>query len=299
MTWRGDAGPLLDRALATLRHLLSDEADEADISTIAPVYSLPRDAHELRAAVSQTMPHPPEPPPRTDKPREKLDPARLQNLEQSLAQVNVSRFARHRRVWRVGPYGRLEPAWDKRFLAVAELTECMLPDCDATADPWLYRRLTRTLDRRLLALLGAPDELRAAGPLSLDLNVSTLLAPEFLRFDAALPAHLRGNMVIDLLPADILADPASYLFARGFVRARRYKVMIREVSAALLDVLDFDALDPDLAEVEYDEALERLPKRLPAGPELVLSYSNHSGQIDQAARAFAAAHRIGLLAPRD
>ena len=299
ITWRGEAGSLLDRALTTLRHLLADDPAIADIAQIAPLYVLPRDADIMREALRATIPTAPEIILVSPRIPEKLDPASLQSLEQSLLQVNVSRFARHRRVWRVADNKKLEPAWDKRFLSVAELTATLLPNHDATADAWLYRRLTRTLDRRLLSLLAAPHELRAAGPLSLDLNIGTLLTPQFLHFDSALPAHLRGNLNIDLLPADILADPTAYIFARGFARARRYQVMIREVSLPLLLALDFKALDADLIELEFTPELMQHTELLPRGVRLVLSYSNHSGQIDSAAREFAAAHGIRLLAPRD
>jgi len=296
VTWRGDADPLLVHVLATLTHLFAGEPAIADITTLAKVYALPHQGQQLLAAVRATTPGPAELPRKTIKTVEKLDPTSLQNLEQALAQVNVTRFARHRRVWRVVQDSRLEIAWDKRFLSIPELTDSLLPGYDATADPWLFRRLTRTLDRRLLSLLGAPDELRACGPFSLDLNVSTMLSPEFLRFDAALPSHLRGKLVIDLLAADILADPAGYIFARGFVRARNYRIMIREVSAALFTALDFKALDPDLVELEF---ASQMPENLPQRPELVLAYSNNSGAIDQAARVYAAAHAIRLLTPRD
>ena len=74
--------------------------------------------------------------------------------------------------------------------------------------------------------------------------------------------------------------------------------------AALIAALDFKALDPDLVELEYSPATStqptaRVPDVLPQGCELVLAYTNQSGQIDQAARAFATAHAIRLLAPRD
>jgi len=298
LTWRGDAGPLLTHALATLAHLVADEPGIAEAKELAQLYSLPCDGAQMLADIHGTPPRPISLRRQNGKNAEKLDPTSLQSLEQALAQVNVSRFARHRRVWRVVQGGRLETAWDKRFLSVTDLTESLLPGRDPTADPWLFRRLTRTLDRRLLSLLGAPDELRAAGPFSLDLNVGTLLAPEFLRFDAAVPPHLRGKLVIDLLPADILADPAGFVFARGFARARRYRLMIREVSPALCAALDFVALDPDLVELEYSKAAA-IPECLPPGCELMLAYSNHSGQIDQQARAFAAGGGIKLLAPRD
>ena len=58
--------------------------------------------------------------------------------------------------------------------------------CDVQKDPWLFRRLTRTLDRRMLSLLASPGRIDVAyGPFALDLNVASLLSPEFLRFDAS------------------------------------------------------------------------------------------------------------------
>ena len=297
--WRGGGGAPLQSAFKTLRHLWADEPAIPDIAAIATLFSLPAEAERFRHALSETEPLAIEPAAPIKPPLEKLDPASLQSLEQALVQVNVSRFARHRRIWRVAEDQRLQVAWDKRFLAVAELTETLLPAYDAAADPWLYRRLTRTLDRRLLSLLGAPGELRACGPLSLDLNVGTLLAPEFLRFDAGLPHHLRGNLVIDLLPADIVADPAAYIFARGYLRSRRYRIMIRDVSSLLLRALDFDALDPDLVELEFDDDLIQKAEFLPEKFEMMLSYKNHSGRIDYRARLFAGGHNIRLLSPRD
>ena len=44
--------------------------------------------------------------------------------------------------------------------------------------------LTRTLDRRMLALLAEPQELRQAPPFGIALNVAALLGADFLRFDA-------------------------------------------------------------------------------------------------------------------
>lgn len=303
IVWRGDAGPLLGLALYNLRHLFVDDASSPDISSLIRVFALPRDADtlrgEVRAAQQATMPVLQPTTGATEQPSEPISPTALQTLEQSLVQVNVSHFARHRRIWRMAPDGRLEPAWDKRFLAVADLTRTLLPEYDATADPWLYRRLTRTLDRRLLALLAAPAELRAAGPFSLDLNVGSLISSDFLRFDAALPSHLRGNLVIDLSAIDILADPACYLFARAFVRARRYQVMIRDLSVPLLQALDFSKLDPDLAEINYGPELTAQPGLLPKGMELMLAYHNTSGQLDRAARSFADEQGIKLLSPRD
>ncbi len=88
----------------------------------------------------------------------------------------MTRFARRVPVCRAGPDG-MALAWEHRFLSDAELFETMLPDRAPRADPWLFRRLTRALDRRMLALLSAADELRGAAPFSSTWNVAIDSAP--------------------------------------------------------------------------------------------------------------------------
>ena len=121
----------------------------------------------------------------------------------------------------------------------------------------LFRRLTRTLDRRMLALLAAPDELTLAGPFSVNLNVASILAQEFVRFDAALPNALRNRVILDLSPADILADPAAFLFARDFAHDRGYALALHGVSADIVDQLPRRVMGLEWLSLRWSEALYR------------------------------------------
>ena len=78
-------------------------------------------------------------------------------------QADLARFARRKTIWRLGP-GPPAAAWEHRTLSLAELGAELMPGCDLAGDPWLLRRLKRTLDRRVLALLASPGELASAGP---------------------------------------------------------------------------------------------------------------------------------------
>jgi hypothetical protein len=182
------------------------------------------------AALSDTVPNeaelatPPSPP---------LDPASLTLLEASLAHADVARFARRRAVWRLEPRSA-SLAWEERTLSVAELADGLVPGHDLQREAWLFRRLTRTLDRPLLALLASP---------------------EFQRFDAALPPGLRGHVVLALDPADLVADAASFSFARGLAQARDYRLMLRDATPELLQVLPAAGLGLDYLAVPWSESL--------------------------------------------
>ncbi len=161
-------------------------------------------------------------------------------------------------------------AWEERFLSVPELIDAVAPGCDAKADIWLFRRLTRALDRRMLSILSDPGELRGAGPFSITLNVASVLSPEFLRFDAAMPSALRSRVVIGLLPADVASDAGAFVFARNFARARSYRICLRAVSAALLPVLDLPALELDFIQLIWSDELGRSRLADAAGARWVL-----------------------------
>ena len=194
-----------------------------------------------------------------------LDLVALDGIETRLATANVARFARRRMVCRLDT-GGFSPAWENRFLSIKELFETLCPGRNAFAEPWLFRRLTRMLDRRMLALLSSASELRDAGPFALDLNLSGILSPEFLRFDRGLPARLRGQTVLNLHAADVMGDLPTFRFASAFARARGYRIMLRNVTPPLLPLLDLGALELDFVELRWSPTLQGFdPAGLRAG----------------------------------
>jgi hypothetical protein len=261
VVWRGMAEAALQSCLATLRYLFADEPGQSSDALIL-LLELPGDAARLAAkAEASLLPRraaPVRQPPR----QSPLDPATLAALQAALAGASIDRFLRRQRIWEAGPDGFV-PRWERRGLSIDEIGETMVPGRDLRADPWLLRCLTRTLDQRLLSLLAAPGELRGATPFSLDLNVASLLGPDFLRFDAALPSALRGTIMVALRPPDILADPAAFLFGRDFVRARGYRLALAGIDAARLAVFPLAALGLDKLLLRWSPALAEHTTILP------------------------------------
>jgi hypothetical protein len=202
-------------------------------------------------------------------PDQPLDISTLAALEQALAQADVAHFARRKPVCSLDSEQTLRVQWEKRYLSISELAATLVPEHNPLLDPWLFRRLTRTLDRRMLALLSHPEELRLAGPFALDMNIASILSPYFLRFDAALPHSLRGEVLLEMLPTDLLADPATFIFARDFARARGYKLLLRDVDAHMLAVFPLDQLGLDYVQLRWSAELEGMePSTITEAAEL-------------------------------
>jgi hypothetical protein len=250
VAWRGDAEALLDRSLAGLAALF---AEGPGLRVLCRLFELPADAPALLEAAEASLVADTRPADLPDT-RDPLDPAALTSLERALAHADMSRFVRRQPVCALGPDGfRLR--WERRSLALGELISVLAPGRSARAAPWLQRRLTRTLDRRMLALLAAPGELRGARPFGVQLNVASILGPEFLRFDAALPSELRGQVTLELLPADVLADLAAFAFARDFARSRAYRLSLRGIEKELLGALPPARLGVDWVHLRWSPAL--------------------------------------------
>ena len=72
--------------------------------------------------------------------------------------------------------------------------------------------------------------------------------------------------MLDLHPADVMADVPAYRFARAFARARGYRVLLRGMTPPLLPALDLAALDLDFVALNWSPALAGLdPATLKAG----------------------------------
>ena len=274
ISWRGESAERVRQVLDSLALLLEDAAlDAPSMPELVRLFDLPKDGAALLALASRpgrdrpaagqqaaqatdAAPHPAAavlPP---------LDLASLETVEARLAIASVARFARRRQVCRLdanavahGASPTFAKAWEARFLSIQELGAELCPGRNVFAEPWLFRRLTRMLDRRMLSLLSSPHELKEAGPFSLDLNVGGILAPEFQRFDNALPARLRGHTVLNLLPADIMADLSSFRFACAFARGKGHRILLRNITPPLMTLLNLAALELDFVELRWTPSL--------------------------------------------
>jgi hypothetical protein len=264
--WRDRGGDELARAIKALSHITGNTRQgEALLGELISLYDLPNQVLWLLdelwddPAASRTG---------LGKP---LDLANLAALENALARADLSQFARARPVMRLRAAGpaaaalaRIETdlVWEERYFASHALESSLSPGHELKAEPWLFGRLTRMLDRRMLSMLSIPGELRQFRTLGLTLNIETILSAAFLRFDDLLPSHLRGETILNIRPADMLASPNDFLFARGLARARGYRLALTGASLALLQVLDLQAAGFDYVQVKLGPEIAGAPEKL-------------------------------------
>ncbi|MCH8161173.1 MAG: hypothetical protein IIB88_04690, partial [Chloroflexi bacterium] len=180
---------------------------------------------------------------------EPLTPRVLARIEAALSKADLSNLVRRQFICRVDSNMVPEQIFSELFISIKDLRETMLPDVNLVANRWLFQHLTTTLDQRMLSMLTKTDGISISGDISFNINVATLLTPEFQSFDDNIAAGRRGAMIIELQKEDIFSDLGSYIFAREFVQEKGYKVCLDGLTVETIGILDRERLGADLAKL--------------------------------------------------
>ena len=167
-----------------------------------------------------------------------MTPKILARVETALSRADLSNLVRRQFICRIDAQMVPEQMFSELFISIKDLRETMLPDVNLVANRWLFQHLTTTLDKRMLAMLTKTDSISMSGDISFNINVATILSPEFQAFDDNIAASRRGSMIVELQKEDIFCDLASYVFAREFVQDKGYKVCLDGLTLETLDIID-------------------------------------------------------------
>lgn len=184
--------------------------------------------------------------------RRPIDPEQLAKLEEFLAQADLSNLMRRQPVCAISAHMKQpQTVFRELYISIAELQQTVLPDFELAGNTWLFKRLTQTLDNRMLALLIRNDDSSIASSISINLNIGTVLGSAFLNFDASLQAVARGTVVVELQNIDVFGDMGAYLFARDFMRERGYRVCLDGLNHLTIQYIDRERLGLDLLKMVW------------------------------------------------
>ncbi len=176
-------------------------------------------------------------------------PADLSKLITILERADLTNIIRRQMACVIGENGLPQPLFEEHFVSIDDLQQICTPDIDLLSDRWLFHYLTRTLDLRMLSkLIG--DGLGSM-PFSLNLNIQTVLSPEFRRFNDMVPSELRGKMVVEIHKVDVFSDIGAYVFARDFLHERGFRLCLDGLTHHTLPFFDKHMLGLDLFKIYW------------------------------------------------
>ncbi|MBL6959311.1 MAG: EAL domain-containing protein [Rhodospirillales bacterium] len=181
---------------------------------------------------------------------EPLDPRNLTAINQKLLDTQIADLIQHQTAVEVLPNAKGQIMFDEYFIAMHDLQRRIAPNINLFGNNWLFQYLTETLDKRLLVVLARKDYDTLPEPISINLNVSTVLSREFQQFHRTVGEN-SSKVVVELQLIDIFADLSSYRFARDSLQEIGYSVLIDGLSPISLQYFDPSQLQPDFIKIGW------------------------------------------------
>lgn len=185
-----------------------------------------------------------------------MTPARLASIEKDLRPADLSRVIRKQPICAATSGKKIRRVFDEMYINISHLRQLLMADVDFTSDRWLFKYLTQVLDEKVLELLLRHPARYFDMPVSLNLNVATLLSERFTEFDAAIKPSIKVSIVLELQVADVFADMEAFLIAKDSAQKMGYRVCLDGLTSVSFTQIDREKLGFDLAKLQWNADTE-------------------------------------------
>jgi len=177
---------------------------------------------------------------------------RLATIEQDLRYADLSRVIHRQSVCAAQPNTPVRRVFDELYIHIAHLRQMLKVDVDFFSNRWLFKYLTQILDERMIALIRHNPTRYLDSPISLNLNVETLLSSWFAEFDAMLKPSAKVSIVIEVPVVDVFADITAFMVAKDEVQKLGYRVCLDGLTSRSFTNIDRSKLGFDLIKVQWN-----------------------------------------------
>ncbi len=184
-------------------------------------------------------------------------PAHLAKLEQQLSNMNMQHLLRQQSICAVlKNQTGVRPIFSEMYINIAHLKRLMNLEVDVLGHPGLFKYLTEILDSHMIYLLKRQMQVYFRSPISLNLNVITILSENFAELNAMIPEKTRNSIIIEISVADVFADIAAFMTARNILQRNGYRVCLDGLNTLSFVQIDRESLGFDLAKLQWNADLE-------------------------------------------
>lgn len=185
-----------------------------------------------------------------------MTPHRLSSVEKDLRPADLSRVLRKQPICAAQPGKKIRRVFDELYINISHLRQLIMADVDFTSNRNLFKYLTEVLDEKVLELLRRNSNQYFDMPVSLNLNVATLLSDKFAEFDAVIKPSIKVSIVIELQVSDVFSDMEAFLVAKKAVQKMGYRVCLDGLTPLSFTQVSREQLGFDLAKLQWNADAE-------------------------------------------
>jgi EAL domain-containing protein (putative c-di-GMP-specific phosphodiesterase class I) len=176
----------------------------------------------------------------------------LASVERDLSHADLSNVLRRQPVCAAIPDMMVRRVFDELYINIAHLRQALHVDTDLLSNRWLFKYLTELLDIRMLNMLSREPTKYLELPVSLNLNLRTLMSDAFLQFDQVVKPSVKVSLVIELQVSDVFEDMRAFHMARETVQKLGYRMCLDGLSDLSFVQVDRERLGFDLVKLQWN-----------------------------------------------
>lgn len=182
--------------------------------------------------------------------------SRLVGIERDLEHADIQRVLRRQPVCVVLPDMSMRRVFDENYVHILHLRQLLKLDVDIISNRWLFKYCTQILDTRMLKLISQNLSRYIDSPISLNLNVETLVSRKFSEFDALIKPSSKVSIVIEVPVIDVFTDVHAFHVARRDTQKLGYRICLDGVSMESFLMIDRAKLGVDLVKIQWNADVE-------------------------------------------
>ncbi len=191
-------------------------------------------------------------PRRSDDDSEKsIVPVQLHQIEDILANANLTNYLRWQPVCAIIPGAEPHPVFQELFVSIEALEQRLVPGHSLQRNRWLFQQMTRSLDERVIATISAGRAPIPGKSISVNLNIDTVLSETFDQFAAQMQDAWKGRIIVEIDNIDVIANVDIYPRALETVHAKGYRVCLDGLTHLSVPFIDRDQLGAELVKVQW------------------------------------------------
>ncbi len=179
-----------------------------------------------------------------------LSPEMLPGMTQKLLEARIGDLVLRQPTVLVGAGKQQELAFREYYIDMGELRGRIAPKINLFASHWLFQYLSQTLDARVLEVLSRLDYAQMDYPVSINLNIATIMARPFQNFHAIVGKHT-NKIIVEIQIIDIFANMDAYFETRDWLHEKGYKVLIDGLNPLMLPFFDPTPLGADFTKIAW------------------------------------------------
>lgn len=258
LVYRGDDRNLLNKAIFQLRYLFFDDPlanlpNGKENKDFCEVYDLNFQWAEFSQLTSRIM---------SDSMKNvlgkdevlnlpKATPKLIASLEEELNELRIDSAIRKQPICSYSDNGKLKPIFHEVYINIPHLQKLINTNIAITGNKWLFLYLTQKLDEKVIETISVNPESYLYMPISLNLNLDTVLSSDFEQF-CEIAKDFKCQVVVEIGVADVFSDINSFHIAIDFCKEHNHKICIDGLNNEAFIQVNRKNLGFDLAKLQWN-----------------------------------------------